>query len=357
MVRPTYAVIDLSAIKHNVETLRSLIAPAEYCAVVKADGYGHGDVPVASAALDAGATRLAVALVEEGTRLREAGIEAPILVLSQPPLEFASEFVKWELTPSVYTGEFADTYASVGGQAVHIKVDTGMHRVGVATENFESLLTQVRGIGLEVEGIFTHFPVADTDSEFTMRQIETFTQIIEGVDIPLVHMANTPGAILFPESRAAFARIGLGTYGLHPCDETRKVVDLRPAMSLLSEVSFVQRLPAGTRLSYGRALELEEDSTVVTVPIGYADGFWRLLSKSGRAIIGGEACSLAGTVTMDQTMFVVGDAEVGLGDEVVLLGSQNGTSISADDWATDVGTISYEIVCSVGPRVPRRYLS
>lgn len=349
--------VDLAAIRHNVDVLRKLIAPSEYCAVVKADGYGHGDVPVASAALDAGATRLAVALVEEGVRLREAGIEAPILVLSQPPVGFASEIVKWDLTPSVYNVEFADALAEVGGRPVHIKIDTGMHRVGIRPDHLESLLKTVTARGLEIEGVFTHFPVADSDHEFTGLQIEEFQGIVEHLDASLFHMANTAGAILFPESRADFCRIGLGTYGLHPCDETRDIVDLRPAMSLRSEVSFVQRLPAGTRLSYGRARELEDDATVVTVPIGYADGFWRQLSKPGRGLIGGKLRQLAGTVTMDQTMFIVGDDDVNVGDEVVLIGGQGDASISADDWANDVGTISYEIVCSVGPRVPRRYLS
>lgn len=358
MVRPTYAVIDLAAIRHNVDSLRDIIAPAEFCAVVKADGYGHGDVPVATAALGAGATRLAVALVEEGVRLREAGVSAPVLVLSEPPPSAASEFWKWDLTPSVYTEEFATALRTNGkGRRIHIKVDTGMHRVGVAPEKLRSLLGVVAAGGLEVEGLFTHFPVADTDRPFTMGQIEAFQTIVATIDVPLIHMANTPGAVLFPEARADFARIGLGTYGLHPCTATRAIVDLQPAMRVVSAVSFVQRLPAGTRVSYGRARELEKDATVVTVPIGYADGFWRLLSNSGRALVGGKVCPLAGTVTMDQTMFVVGDADVTVGDEVVLIGAQGESSILADDWADDIGTISYEIVCSVGPRVPRKFVA
>ena len=358
MVRPTYARIDLSAITHNVEVLLDLVSPAGYCAVVKADGYGHGDVPVATAALDAGATRLAVALVEEGIRLRESGISAPILVLSEPPPAAAAELGKWELTPSVYTEDFVRALGAAGkGLQAHVNVDTGMHRVGVAPENLASLLGVARVVGLEVEGIFTHFPVADSNRPFTIGQVEAFQGIVDGLDVPLVHMANTPGAILFPEARADFARIGLGTYGLHPCVATREIVDLRPAMSVISAVSFVQRLPAGTRLSYGRARELERDATVVTVPIGYADGFWRLLSNSGGALVGGKLCPLAGTVTMDQTMFVVDDADVAIGDEVVLIGVQGEASISADDWADDIGTISYEVVCSVGPRVPRKFVA
>lgn len=358
-MRPTEAIIDLSAIRQNVAAFKKLISPSEVCTVVKADGYGHGDVPVATAALDAGATRLAVALVEEGVRLREAGISAPILVLAQPSLRDAAEFIEWELTPSVYTEEFVEALGSAGGRGlgVHLKVDTGMHRVGVAPERLEPLLKAIRSADLEIEGIFTHFPVADSDTEFTNRQIDIFQQLVEPIDGALVHMANTAGAILFPDSRADLARIGLGTYGLYPSDPSRNVIDLLPAMSVVSEVAHVQRLPAGTRLSYGRTRALDGDATVVTVPIGYADGFWRLRSGSGSAIIGGQQVPLGGTVTMDQTMFVVGDAEVTVGDTVTLLGSNDGLTISADDWANTVGTISYEIVCSIGSRIPRKYIT
>lgn len=358
MVRPTFAVIDLAAIRHNVREIGDFIAPSEVCAVVKADGYGHGDAPVAGAALEAGATRLAVALVEEGIRLREAGIDAQIIVLSEPDPASAPDFAKWALTPTVYSHDFAEALGRVNPRPlVHVKVDTGMHRVGVAPDRVDALVKTIKKTGLEVEGLFTHFPVADSDPVFTRGQIEKFTAISERYDVPTVHMANTPGALLFPEARADFARIGLGTYGLHPCDETRDLVDLRPAMSIVSAISHVQRLPAGARLSYGRARPLERDSTVATIPIGYADGLWRQLSDQGSALIGGQVFPLAGTVTMDQAMVDVGDAEVAVGDEVVLIGNQGDRSITADDWAQIVGTISYEIVCSIGPRVPRRYSS
>ena len=355
MVRPTYATVDLGAIQRNVRSIADVIAPSEVCAVVKADGYGHGDAPVAMAAVAAGATRLAVALVEEGIRLREAGMEGPILVLSEPTPDAAAEFARWELTPTVYSTNFANALASVRfGSGVHLKIDTGMHRVGVSPTEWPGLVDQVRRHALEIEGVFTHFADADTDPDFTRAQIELFDETVD-FDVPLTHLANTPGALLFPEARRDFSRIGIGIYGLHPCEATREILTLEPAMSITTRVSHVQRLPAGTRPSYGRITPLAEDSNVATIPIGYADGFWRNLSRGGRVLINGESHPVVGTVTMDQTMVAVGDTEVAVGDEAVLIGHQGSSSISADEWADRLGTISYEVVCSIGPRVPRRY--
>ena len=358
MVRPTFAEIDLSAIRDNVAELTALIAPAELCAVVKADAYGHGDAPVAEAALAAGATRLAVALVEEGARLREAGIGAPILLLSEPGIEAVPDIVKWELTPTVYSTPFiAALAASRVRHRLHLKVDTGMHRVGAAPEVVRDLIDQVeRAPGLELEAVWTHFPVADEDPDYTRDQIDRFSSLVQDLEAPMIHMANTAGAILYPEARADMCRVGLGVYGLHPCDDTRGRVGLRPAMRLVSRVTHVRHLGKGSRPSYGRISGLTRDSTVVTVPVGYADGLARGLSREGAVLIGGQRHPLAGMVTMDQIVVDVGDAEVGLGDEVVLLGPQGEEEITADELATLLGTISYEVVCSFGPRVPRRYL-
>ena len=357
-MRPTYAEIDLGAIRHNVAVFKDLLAPSELCVVVKADAYGHGDAPVAEAAMDSGASSLAVALLEEGIRLREAEIETPIIVLSEPDPRDAIEVAKWGLTPTVYTPGFVDALAETGvGFDLHVKVDTGMHRVGVAPSGLGELMSTIGdNPNLRVAALWTHFPVADEDADFTRRQIQLFEDTIDGYDVPMVHLANTAGAVLFPEARRSLARVGLGTYGLHPNDETRSVIELRPAMRIVSHVSHVQRLEAGSRPSYGRIRALSHDSTVATVPIGYADGYPRRLSQEGTALIGGEPYPLAGTVTMDQIVVDVGDADVGVGDEVVLLGRQGDSEISADDWARALGTISYEIVCGIGPRVPRRYV-
>lgn len=357
-MRPTYAEIDLAAIRHNVGVFRGVLGPTELCVVVKADGYGHGDAPVAEAALDAGAGLLAVALVEEGVRLREAGIESKIILLSEPDPRDAVEVARWGLTPTVYSARFVEALADTGaGFEVHVKVDTGMHRVGVAPRLLPELMSLIAGRpNLKVVSLWTHFPVADEDPDYTKRQIQLFDETVAGFDVPIQHLANTAGAALFPEARRSLARVGLGIYGLHPCDETRGLLDLRPAMRIVSQVSYVQRLEAGARPSYGRIRPLAQEATVATVPIGYADGYPRRLSQGGSALIGGERFPLAGTVTMDQIMVDVGHADVGVGDEVVLLGVQGAAEIGADEWASLLGTISYEVVCGIGPRVPRRYL-
>lgn len=356
-MRPTYAEIDLGAIQANVAAFSELIAPSRVCVVVKADGYGHGDVPVAEAALAAGAEWLAVALVEEGVRLREGGIEGPVLVLSEPDPDSYPDLARWSLTPTVYSLRGVEMLAATGDRhQVHVKVDTGMHRVGVLPRLLHDLLAALaKHPNLEMAALWTHFPVADEDPGFTRRQIEIFEEAVDRHRPPMVHVANTAAAVLFPEARRDMCRIGLGSYGLHPCPETRDHIGLRPAMTVTSRVSHVQRLHAGSRPSYGRIRRLEQDATVATVPIGYADGFPRGLSGEGRVLIRGRRHPLAGMVTMDQIVVDVGDDEVEVGDEVVLLGSQDEVTVDAHEWASILGTISYEVVTRIGPRVARRY--
>jgi alanine racemase len=358
-MRPSWVEIDLAAIAHNVGAFARLLSPSRLCAVVKADAYGHGDVPVAATALEAGAEWLAVALVEEGIRLREAGIEAPILLLSEPFMGDEALAVEWKLTPTIYRHAMLEAFAQVAppGSAIHLKVDTGMHRVGAPAGTLRNLARQAASLGLRVEGAWTHFAVAEDDAEFTADQTETFSRAVRGLDIELRHLANTAGTINHPVARADMARVGLGIYGLYPSPDLRPLVSLRPAMSVRSRVSHVSRLPAGSRPSYGRIRPLERDTTVATVPIGYADGVPRLLSTTGgEVLIGGARRPLAGSVTMDQIVVDCGDDDVVIGDEVVLIGRQGGAEIGADEWADRTHTISYEIVCGMGPRLPRRYL-
>jgi alanine racemase len=355
-VRPTYVEIDLTAVSENVARFVEMIAPSEFCVVVKADGYGHGDVPVAETALEAGAKRVAVALVEEGIRLREAGIGAPILVLSEPGPDAAIDVVRWGLTPTVYSPTFVEALIATGvPTAVHLKVDTGMHRVGAAPSAVGDLISAIsRAPTLELEALWTHFAVADSDPDFTRLQIERFGEIAGDFAAPMTHLANTAGAILFPEARSSMCRIGLGTYGLHPSQESRAHIQLRPAMRMVSEVVHLQRLAAGERPSYGRVRTLESDSTVAVVPVGYADGFpWG--RAGGDVLIGGTRHPLAGRVTMDQVLIDVGDSQVSIGDEVVLLGGQGAEEVTVEEWAADLRTISWEVICTVGPRVPRSY--
>lgn len=358
MVRPTFVEVDLGAIAHNVAAFKALIAPSKVCTVVKADAYGHGDVPVATTVMDAGADLLAVALVEEGVRLREAGIDKTILLLSEPPPDDAFEVARWELTPTVYSSSFIEALADTQKRVeVHLKVDTGMHRVGAAPNMIGDLVRAIiHAPNLDLAGLWTHFAVADEDPAFTRKQIELFDEVVAEYDVPMTHLANTAGAVLFPEARRSLCRIGLGTYGLHPCPQTVAEIDLRPAMRLITHISHVQSLAAGERPSYGRVRALERPGNVVTAPIGYADGFARALTRAGFALVGGRRYPLAGTVTMDQLVIDVGDDEREFGEEVVLLGKQGDEEIPAEEWAQQLGTISYEVVCSIGPRVPRRYI-
>ena len=368
-MRPSWIEIDLDAIESNVRIIRAAIEPAVVCAVVKADGYGHGDVKAAQAALKGGASHLAVALVSEGVRLREAGIEAPILVLSEPLPEELEAVVGWSLTPIVYRSDFVEAVAETADRfdrtpyAVHLKIDTGMHRVGASPTEAIDLARQIHADErLVLEGIATHLPVAEEDAEFTEGQVSALAEFrdllgSEGIDVEYVHAANTAGALDHPKARFDLARIGLGIYGLRPAPDTGRALQLTPAMRVVSAVSFVQRLPAGARPSYGRARPLERASTVATVPLGYADGIPRRLSSlGGEVLIRGKRYPHAGTVTMDQVVIDVGDDPVEVGDEVVFIGIQGDEEVTATEWADLLSTINYEVVCQFGPRLPRRYI-
>jgi alanine racemase len=364
-LRPSWIEVDLDAIRHNVATIADLVAPADVCAVVKADGYGHGDVPVAEAAIGAGASWLAVALISEAVRLREAGIEVPILLLSEPVAGDAAEVVRWSLTPAVYRESFAAEMeaAAPDDYPVHLKVDTGMHRVGVSRDGAAALARRIASGSLRLEGLWTHFPVSEEDAEFTSTQTDELSTLLatlrtDGVEPSIVHAANTAAALTMPSARFDLVRPGIGVYGLRPAPGYAPEVELRPAMRVVSHVSFVQRLSAESRPSYGRTRPMPADGNVATVPVGYADGVRRALKDSGgEVLINGSRYPFAGNITMDQVMIDVGDDEVAVGDEVVLLGRQGDDEITADEWAERLDTINWEIVCGFGPRLPRRYSS
>ncbi|NIP83675.1 MAG: alanine racemase, partial [Actinobacteria bacterium] len=288
-MRPTWIEIDLGAIRDNVAAIAAAVAPAEVCAVVKADGYGHGDVPVAEAAREGGARWLAVALVAEGARLREAGVQGPILLLSEPFPEEISEIVRWELTPTVYRESFVEALAGAApaGYPVHLKVDTGMHRVGSTPEAAGRIAALVDRVGLRLEGVWTHFAVSEEDPAYTAEQTARLLGFV--------------GALGSPAARLDMVRAGIGIYGLRPAPGFAPEVPLRPAMRVVSHVSFVQRLAAGECPSYGRVRPLPAEATVATVPIGYADGVPRRLREAGgEVLIRGRRYPFAGTVTMDQ---------------------------------------------------------
>jgi alanine racemase len=367
--RPAWAEVDLDALQHNVAILLERCAPAALCAVVKADGYGHGAVAVARAVLEAGATWLAVALVEEGLILREAGITAPILLLSEPPPAAMAPAVGARLTPTVYTATGVAAAAGAVGPSrrpvsVHLKVDTGMHRVGADPADALALgraITEERG--LRLEGLWTHLAVADEPAQdsVTSGQLARFEEVRDaltagGITPGLLHVANSAGAMRHPSARYDLVRCGIAIYGYPPGSALAGVADLRPALTLRSRVALVRRLAAGERLSYGQRYVVPEPGSVVaTVPLGYADGVPRRLSAvGGEVLLGGRRRPIAGTVTMDQLMVDCGfAANVAVGDEVVLLGRQGDDEITADEWARRLDTISYEVLCGIGPRVPR----
>jgi alanine racemase len=367
-----WAEVDLAAVRHNVGVLVGLAAPARVGAVVKASAYGHGPVDVARAALEGGASWLAVALVEEGIQLRDAGIDAPVLVLSEPPPDAMADVVGRGLTPTVYTAEgvawAAKAAAEVEGGlplAVHVKVDTGMHRVGApAGEAVKLALTVEERPELALGGVWTHLAVADDpDNPFTGLQIERFDAVlgelaVRGVRPPLVHACNSAGVLTHPEAHHDLVRCGLTVYGVAPSPALAdRCADagLRPALSLKAHVSLVKEVAAGEGVSYGLRFRAERPTVIATVPIGYADGVpWRLGVVGGEVLVGGRRRPIAGSVTMDQLMVDCGDdRSVAVGDEVVLLGVQGDETIGAWEWASRLGTIAYEVLSGIGARVPR----
>jgi alanine racemase len=371
-LRPTVAVIDLGAIRHNVALLRRIASPASLCAVVKADGYGHGATEAAVAALEGGASSLAVALVEEGIALRDDGIAARVIVLSQPPLDAMDIALAHNLEPTVYTREGIQEALRAVLRApgipiwpLHLKVDTGMHRVGCAPADAVSLALAINGRPELVLGsVWTHGAVEDeVDNPFTAEQLRRFEDVVrhigaEGVTVPFAHAANSAGTIAHPDTRMDLVRCGIAIYGLAPSPAVASLVPepgLRAAMRLQSAVSLVKTVGAGERISYGLHHRFDRDTVIATVPIGYADGVPRSLGLAGgHVLIRGQHRPIVGVVTMDQLM-VACDDDVQIGDEVVLIGEQGDERITADDVAGWASTISYEIVCGISARVPRSY--
>ena len=374
--RWAWAEVDLGAITHNVGVLREAAAPAEVWAVVKADGYGHGAVAVAGAALAAGATGLCVALVQEGVELRRAGFGAPILVLSEQPHAQLGELLAAGLTPTVYSVATVERLVDAGARdvAVHVKVDTGMQRVGAPPDAAHEVVDAVLAAApaLRLAGVSTHLAVADDpDDPMSARQLADFDGWLAALaprlaaagldrDRLTVHTANSAGALAHPGARRSVVRAGIAMYGISPGPGVDRLASgLRPAMRLVARVSFVKPVAAGSRISYGLRHTFERATTVATVPLGYADGVPRRLSTTGgEVLVGGRRCPIVGVVTMDQLMVDVGDAPVAIGDEVVLLGRQTGPDgavdeIRAEEWADRLDTIGYEIVCGISGRVER----
>ena len=373
-LRPAWVEVDLAAVSANVAHIGELVAPSAVCAVVKADGYGHGAVPVARAAIAGGASHLGVALAEEGHELRHAGIDVPVIVLSEPAPEAMRLVVEDKLTPTIYTRRgLAALLGAVAAQdegapvPVHLKVDTGMHRVGASPAQVLELARAVAANPvLSLEGLYTHLAVADEPADpYTQEQLATFDRVIAalaagGTRPPLLHAANSAGALVHPASRYQMVRPGIAIYGLAPASSMRShpaVRPLLPALSFKAEVSYVKQVAAGEGLSYGLHYRLPASSVIATVPVGYADGAPRRLSQvGGEVLIGGRRRPIAGSVSMDQLLVDCGPGPgVKAGDEVVLIGRQGDEEITAWEWGERLGTIAYEVTCALSPRLPRIY--
>lgn len=372
--RPAWAEISATAIAHNAAALRTILGNVRLCAVVKANGYGHGAEIAATAALRAGADALAVAIVDEGIELRGVGVSAPILLLAEITADTLADAMTHTLTLTIGSLDGARSAVKVaeqlgGRHTVHLKVDTGMHRMGVSPAEVDEAVAILQGSEhIDLEGIYTHFSVADGESDesrsFTATQLQAFEDLVNdlarrGVTFRLVHAANSAGTIGWAGSRLDMVRVGLALYGYLPAPWLEEALrdarqHLEPALTLRAQVVATRRALAGERPSYGRARALTHDATIVTVPFGYADGYPRRLFEAGASVlIRGRRFPLAGNVTMDQLLIDVGDEDVQAGEDVVLLGRQGDEWISADEWAQRGGTISWEILCGIGARVPR----
>jgi alanine racemase len=362
--RPTFVEVDLDAIRHNVRLLKP--PGAELMAIVKGDGYGHGAAPVARAALDGGATWLGVALVEEGLELRDAGIDAPVLVLSEFPPGSEKEALSANLAPTLYSEEglarLAEAAGAVGRPVgVHVKVDTGMHRVGFwPPDGAPAFALDVVAAGLDLQGLWTHFACSEEDEALTRRQLAQLVAVddqlrAERIHVRYLHAANSAATILYPETHLDLVRPGAAIYGIDPGGDLAHQAGLRPALTWRSAITVVKRLPAGEAVSYGHGYRLERDAFVATVPVGYEDGYARVLSSRAEVLIRGRRYPVAGTVTMDQILVDCGDDEVAIGDDVVLVGRQGSERVAAEELAGIIGTIGYEVVTAISERVPREY--
>jgi alanine racemase len=368
--RWAWAEVDLAAIEHNVRALKGLTAPGtRFMAVVKSDGYGHGSIQVGGAALAAGADRLGVATVDEAGKLRQAGVTAPIHVLSEPPAAAAGFVVRHGLTCGLYSRDFALALSKAASVAqttavFHLKLNTGMNRVGVEAAEGADFLESLRGLpGISLEGVYTHFATADIPGDWEFeRQLERFSSAIaemrlRKIDPGIVHAANSPATVLHPETHFDMVRCGVALYGLHPSEATRERVDLRPAMSVKARVTQVRRIGMGEGVSYGFTYHAGAPTTIATLPLGYADGMRRGLSNRATVLIRGRECRQVGRICMDQLMVEVPrGADVGVGDEAVIVGRQGDAEISMDTQADVLGTINYEIACGYGARLQHHYL-
>jgi alanine racemase len=364
--RPTWLEVDLSAIADNVRRLCEIIGPeVSLLAVLKADGYGHGALRVARTALNNGARMAGVACVSEGVALRRGGITAPILVLGYTPAWQAREALLGDTTVTLFTADVARAFSRAAVELdrqarVHVKVDTGMGRLGLLPHEVLPLLQEIAGLpNLEVEGLFTHFSVADSDLQYTRQQLARFSEVLDtihqaGFTIPYIHAANSAGLLTLPEARFNLVRAGIILYGLAPSPQVPLPEGMRPALAFKTQIAQVKALPPGSYVSYGNTYQTRGEERIAVIPVGYADGFRRAPRHWGEVLVKGQRALIVGRVCMDQTMIdVTHIPHVRQGDEVVLIGCQGEEEITVDQVAERLGTINYEVISEILARVPR----
>lgn len=364
--RPTWAEVSLENLAFNFKQVKALLSSGvKVMACVKADAYGHGLLPVAKKLQEEGVDYLSVASIDEGIRLREGGIHLPILVLGIILEKDIDALIRYGLSQTICDRSLAESINTQAGKSkkkinVHIKIDTGMGRLGVLHKEALSFVKTVKKLkNVNIEGIFTHLSLADVNRDYTLHQINLFNGLVEklnksGIRIPLIHAANSLGVIGYKESHFNMVRPGLVIYGLYP-DEFVDL-ELKPVLSLKTKIVYSKKVPAGYGISYGYTYVTKKETTIVNLPIGYGDGYPRNLSNLAPVLIKGKRFKISGRVCMDQIMVDVGSLEVETGDEVVLIGSQGRSRISAEELAALSATIAYEIVCGLGSRIPRVYL-
>ncbi|HKM38764.1 MAG TPA: alanine racemase [bacterium] len=370
MLRPTWVEVDLKAIRANLQAIKKLVGPqVKVMAVVKANAYGHGAFKVAQTVLEAGAASLAVATLDEAVALREQGINVPILVMGTSiPGGGIEEAIRYNIAQALCSVELAQALSATAQKMrsvalAHLKIDTGMGRIGIGPETATRFMDQIAKLpGLQVGGIFSHFASADeADKEYTGLQVNRFHQALEnlnqqGYDFSLRHLANSAGILDYPETYFDLVRPGCILYGCWPGPSTNRPITLQRALAFKTRVVYLKTVPAGTSVSYGRTYTTDSRRVLATLPVGYADGFNRRLSNKAEVLIKGKRCPVVGRICMDQCVVdVTNIPQAVLGDEVVLIGSQGEDSISAGDLAQLAGTIDLEILCGIGARVPRIY--
>ncbi|MGG0185623.1 alanine racemase [Bacillus rhizoplanae] len=369
--RNTIVEINLDAVKHNVREFKKRVNDENIAmmAAVKANGYGHGAIEIAKAAIESGVSHFAVAFIDEGIELREAGITAPILILGYTPEEAVADAIEYDIMVTVYRTEDLINIDRIAERVqkkarIQIKIDTGMSRIGLQEEEVVPFLQKLKEMKhVKVEGMFTHYSTADeVDKTYTLMQKDLFEKAINtakgmGIHLPLIHSSNSAGTMELDNEFQNMVRVGIGVYGMYPSKEVdHKAVSLQSILTLKSKVAHVKHAKKGRGVSYGNTYVATGDELIATIPIGYADGFSRQLSSKGYALINGVRVPIIGRVCMDQLMLDVTKAmPVHVGDEVVFYGKQGNEEITVEEIADTLGTINYEVTCMLDRRIPRVY--